>query len=189
MNWQSYEPVEFDGTCYRHKDAEFLKFVELAGRCRAPLEVAISGSAPKDQLAAAGWRIRRAHEVTHTYDSFLEYICASRGEFSVCKSGYVVSNSGWFSDRSAAYLALGRPVVMQETGFSAHLPTGSGLFAVQNVDQAAAAIDQIESDYSRHARAARQIAEEYLDARRVLRTFLDEVGISSRSPALTGATP
>jgi hypothetical protein len=188
MNWQSYEPVSFGGTCYRHKDAEFQKFLDLPRRVLAPLEVAVSGSAPREELASCGWRIRRAHEVTHTFDSFLDYVRASRGEFSVCKNGYVVSNSGWFSDRSAAYLAMGRPVVMQETGFSAHLPTGCGLFAVRNVDQAAAAIDEIESDYPKHARAARAIAEEHLDTSRVLRTFLDEIGISDPTPQLAGTT-
>ena len=99
----------------------------------------------------------------------------------------MASNSGWFSDRSAAYLASGRPVVLQETGFSAHLPTGCGLFAVRNVSEAAAAIAEIEADYRRQAAAAREIAAAHLDARRVLARLLDEVSTSVRKPDLVGA--
>lgn len=175
MNWQSYEPVEFDGVCYRHKDVEFQKFLKLPERTQVRLEVAVSGRVPRDTLTAAGWATRGAHEVTHTFDSFVDYIKASRGEFGVCKSGYVVSNSGWFSDRSAAYLACGRPVVVQETGFSEHLPTGHGLFAVNTVEEAAASLEAIESNYALHSRAARDIAEEWLAPEKVLRGFLEEI--------------
>jgi hypothetical protein len=89
----------------------------------------------------------------------------------------VKTRSGWFSDRSAAYLASGRPVVLQETGFSLHLPCGEGLFAVETVDQAAAALDTVSGDYERHSRRAREIAAEFLDARVVLGKFLDEIGL------------
>ena len=187
MNWQSYEPVEFGGVRYGHKDVEFQRFMSLPGRTRAMLEVAVSGGAPRDELTRAGWRIRSAHDVTLSFDSFADYIRQSRGEFSVCKHGYVASNSGWFSERSAAYLATGRPVVLQETGFSAHLPTGCGLFAVGDVNEAAAAIAEIEADYRRQSGAAREIAAAHLDARRVLSRLLDEVSTSVRSSNLVGA--
>ena len=101
----------------------------------------------------------------------------SRGEFTVCKNVFVETNSGWFSDRSAVYLASGRPVVMQDTGFSAHLPCGEGLFAVRSVEEAAAAISEIDSNYARHARKAREIAGEYLDAPKVIGRLLDEIGL------------
>ena len=133
MNWQSYEPVEFEGVVLRHKDVEFRRFLELPSHTDAVLEVAVSGpNVPRDELREAGWLVRDAHDVTISYDTFRDYIGASAGEFSVCKNGYVATTSGWFSDRSAAYLASGRPgpVVMQDTGFSAHLPCGVGLFAV-----------------------------------------------------------
>jgi hypothetical protein len=178
MNWQSYEPLEYDGAVFGHKDVEFRKFESLPTRTDATLEVAVSGrDVPSDELASAGWRIIDAHAVTSSFDSFVQYVRASRGEFSVCKSGYVQTRSGWFSDRSAAYLASGRPVVLQDTGFAEHLPCGEGLFAVQDVDEAVAALAAIESDYERHSRASRHIAAEHLDARTVLRRFLDELGL------------
>ncbi len=115
--------------------------------------------------------------MTATFDSFREYIFASRGEFSVCKSGYVRLNTGWFSDRSAAYLAAGRPVVMQETGFSAHLPCGRGIFAVSDAEEAAAAIAEIETDYAKHSEAASEIARDVLAPRVELKRVLDELGV------------
>ena len=112
-----------------------------------------------------------------SFDGFRNYISSSAGEFSVCKNGYVATNSGWFSDRGAAYLASGRPVVQQETGFSAHLPCGEGLFAVRSGEDAACAIDEIRSDHTRHMQRARSIAVEHLDASVVLKGFLRELGI------------
>src|SRR6266540_5843823 len=96
---------------------------------------------PPKQLLDCGWRIRNAHEVTVSFDAYVEYIRASQGEFSVCKNVFVSTHSGWFSDRSATYLACSWPVVLQETDFSAHLPCGQGLFGVRTVDEATAAID------------------------------------------------
>ncbi|MEO5579032.1 MAG: hypothetical protein ABIR58_00120 [Gemmatimonadaceae bacterium] len=178
MNWQSYEPVEYLGETYGHKDVEFVKFMTLPKLTGSRLELAVSGSTvPRDELTSAGWRIEDPHEVTRSFDSFVDYIHGSRGEFSVCKSGYVRLNTGWFSDRGAAYLASGRPVVQQDTGFGAHLPCGHGLFAVRDVDEAAAAIDAIAGDYERHAAWAREIAAEYLDAPKVLAEMLRDLGI------------
>jgi glycosyltransferase involved in cell wall biosynthesis len=143
-----------------------------------PLEVAVSGhELPLERLSVAGWRVRNAHQVTSSFDSFRAYLGESAGEFSVCKNGYVATACGWFSDRGAAYLASGRPVVQQETGFSRHLPCGEGLFAVADVDEATAAIEEIASSYDRHAKAAREIAVEHLDARRVLGAFLEDLGL------------
>ncbi len=178
MNWQSYESLEFGGKVYGHKDVEFAKFWELPRVASVPLELAISGAkVPVGELTASGWRVRDSHEVTISVDSFRDYVRSSRGEFSICKNGYVATNSGWFSDRSAAYLAAGRPVVMQETGFSTHLPCGRGLFAVRTVAEAAAALAEIAGDYERHSRRAAEIAREFLDARKVLGRFLDELGV------------
>jgi hypothetical protein len=178
MNWQSYEPVRYRSRTYGHKDVEFEKFVELPQKTPETMELAVSGkSVPHGRLEEAGWRLRDAHEVTVSFDSFAEYIARSKGEFSICKSGYVVTSSGWFSDRSAAYLASARPVVMQETGFSSHLPCGDGLFAVKTAEQAAAALEEINADYDRHCRRARDIAGEYLDTNKVLLRFLSELGL------------
>lgn len=180
MNWQSYEPVEYDGKVYGHKDIEFEKFITLpqqTGKHR--LEIAVAGAnVPRNRLKTMGWSLRNAHDVTISYDSFLKYVYASQGEFSVCKHGYVETNSGWFSDRSAIYLACGRPVIMEETGFSRHLPTGKGLYAVRSVEQASQALQEISDDYARHSEAARQIAVKHLDALHVLRSFLLELNVN-----------
>jgi hypothetical protein len=178
MSWQAHAPIEFNGATYGQKDVEFAKFMDLPCRTKAPFELAIAGKGtPVGELKAHGWRLLDSHRVTLTFDSWRDYIRCSRGEFSVAKNVFVATNSGFFSDRSAAYLASGRPVVMQETGFSAHLPCGRGLFAVRNAEDAAAAIDEIESDYESHSRAAREIAVEYLDTQRVLGRFLRELGL------------
>lgn len=178
MNWQSHEPVYLEGREYGQKNVEFVRFVDLPRRTRVPLEVAVSGKGvPRESLLEHGWRISDAQAVTASFDSFQRYLQASLGEFSVCKNVFVALNTGWFSDRSAAYLASGRPVVVQDTGFSAHLPCGAGLFAVRSVAEAAEAIEDVAADYRRHSLRARQIAEEHLEATRVLKPFLDELGL------------
>jgi len=178
MNWQSYEPFLYRGRSYGHKDQEFEAFLDLPRLTDEPLEVAVSGEdVPEDRLRASGWRVVDGHAVTRSYDSFIAYLSASRGEFSVCKEGYVRLSTGWFSDRSAVYLANGRPVILQDTGWSRYLPTGEGLFAVRSADEAAAAIHDVAGDHRRHSRAAREIAGEYLDAPKMLGRFLDEIGV------------
>ena len=178
MNWQSYGRIERDGHVYGHKDLEFTQFMTLPRRVGVPMEVAVAGkNAPLAELRTNGWRVRNGHDATVTVDSFNQYVRASRGEFSVCKNGFVTLRTGWFSDRSAVYLACGKPVVMQDTGFSAHLPVGEGLLAVDTLDEAAGAIDAIEADYERHSRRAREIAVAYLDTSKVLGRFLSEIGL------------
>ncbi len=179
MNWQSSKPLRFEGRVYGYKDMEFEKFESLPRRVSVPLELA-AAKAPSSRLRQQGWRVTLGRQQTVSLASFFDYVRASRGEFSVCKNGFVATNSGWFSDRSAVYLASGRPVVQQETGFSAHLPCGEGLFAVRDVDDAAAAIEAIQTDPERHARAAREIACEHLDAKKVLGKVLEEIGADGR---------
>ncbi len=178
MNWQSHDRIEFKGAIYGQKDVEFDKFLGLPERAGAPMQIAVAGKeVPAQRLERSGWQVTDAHTMTVSLESFVRYIGASRGEFSVCKNVFVATNTGWFSDRSAAYLASGRPVVLQETGFSAHLPVGEGLFAVRTVDAAAGAIHEILENYEPHAQAAREIAREHLGADRVLGRFLDEIGV------------
>jgi hypothetical protein len=176
MNWQAHAPLRYGGRTYGQKDVEFAHFAGLPRRTGVPLEAAVAGKCPEADLVGHGWRLRRAHEVTVTYDAYRDYIRDSRGEFSVCKNVYVATNSGWFSDRSAVYLAAGRPVVLQDTGFGSVLPTGRGLFAVRTPDEAAAAIKEIAGDWDRHSRWAREVATDHLDSRRVLSKLLAEVG-------------
>ena len=178
MSWEAHEPVEWNGTTYGAKSTEFVKFLDLPAHTASPLEIAVAGrNVPHRELTAAGWKVRDSHSVTLSFDTFTRYIAGSTGEFSVCKNVFVQTNTGWFGDRAAAYLASARPVVMQETGFSGHLPCGRGLFAVRTVGEAAAAIDAIDSDPVSHSRWARDLAAEFLDTPVVLRRFLGELGI------------
>lgn len=174
MNWRSHGPLVHDGVSYGQKDVEFARFADLPGRVPgARFVLALAGGAPRRQLRDAGWRMRHAHRVTSSYDAYRRFVRGSRGEISVAKNVFVATNSGWFGDRSGAYLAAGRPVVLQDTGISGHLPCGEGLFAVRTADEAAAAVRAIEADYVRHAAAAREIAREYLAADRALPRLLD----------------
>ncbi len=176
MNWVSHETVTLDGVAFGQKNIEFEKFISLPGMVNAAMEVAVTGNnVPRARLEESGWNIRDGRLVTETFDSFYEYIRSSRGEFSVCKNVFIATRSGWFSDKSAAYLASGRPVVLQDTGFSEHLPCGQGLFAVQSAEEAAWAIGEIESAYGKHARSAREIAMDYFECGKVMRKFLDDL--------------
>ena len=178
MTWKSFQAREYEGKRYGHKDLEFQKFEELPRLTRVPLEIAVSGhDVPRERLERAGWRVRDANRVSTTFESYADYVRRSRGEFSVCKNCFVETRNGWFGDRAAVYLASGRPVVMQDTGWSAHLPCGEGLFAVRTVEEAAEALDEVGRRHSEHARRARAIAEEHLAAEKVLAGFLAELGI------------
>jgi hypothetical protein len=190
MNWTSYAPLEFQGRTYGQKDLELRRFLDLPTRVRTPvLEVALwqfrqsamAGEESKDRtptprevLARAGWQVVNPFEACYDIDSYRSYVETSKAEWSVAKNGYVQGKSGWFSCRSACYLAAGRPVVVQDTGFSTVLPTGEGILPFATVEQAIAAIRAVECDYSRHARAARRIAEEYFDSAKVLSRLIEQ---------------
>lgn len=168
MSWTSRAAVVHDGVEYGQKDVEFWRIADLPSRVGDCLEIALAKAAPRDRIAAAGWRLADAREVTATTGTYRDYIARSRGEFSVAVNLEVKTQSGWFSDRTAAYLASGKPVVVQDTGFSEDLPCGEGLFAFRTIDDAAAAIEEIARDYPRHCAAARRIAAEHFDVRRIL---------------------
>ncbi len=176
MSWkvEAAAPV-IDGVSYGGKDVEFRRFLDLPARSALTLEVALGGAAPRDELAAHGWRVVDAYARSTGMSVYQDYLYASRGEWSVAKQVYVALRSGWFSTRSAVYLAAGRPVVVQDTGWSAHYPTGEGLFAFGTIDDAAAALSAVEADYARHAEAARSVAERELAARPVLERLLADV--------------
>jgi hypothetical protein len=172
MNWQSYDCAEENGVRYGQKDVEFEKYIGLPRRVRHPFEVAIAGAAPRDWLISQGWKVVDAHQVTLDSSRFHHFITESLAEFSVCKHAYVVSRSGWFSDRSGAYLASGRPVILEDTGFSHHLPCGAGLFAFTDFDSAVDAIKRVLREPERHARVAREIACAELEATKVMARLL-----------------
>jgi hypothetical protein len=117
------------------------------------------------------------YEKSCNLDVYQDYIYTSRGEFTVSKDLVARTKSGWFSDRSVCYLAAGKPVITQETGFSKYVPTGRGLFSFDSMEEVLAAIEEINSDYPRHCRAAREIAYEYFAADRVLAKCLSEAGV------------
>jgi hypothetical protein len=174
--------VEWQGSLYRwSKHHEWERFMALPAHTGQDFEMALMHSLASDRerLRAAGWRLVPSLEMSlDTFGAYPRYIRASRGEFTVAKDQNVRLRSGWFSERDACYLASGKPVVTQDTGFSNILPTGVGLFAVQDLDGAAEAIAQINADYHRHCEAARAIAAEYFDAARVAGALLDAVGLA-----------
>jgi hypothetical protein len=163
-----------DGVEYGGKGPEFERFIDLPSRTDVPLELALAGEAPVDRLREHGWRIRDGFEVSHDPWVYRDYLAGSLGEWSVAKNAYVASNSGWFSCRTACYLAAGVPAVVQDTGFSRILPTGEGLFAFSTLDEAAAGIEAVASDPARHGAAAQEIAREYFDSDAVLTRLLEQ---------------
>jgi ATP-binding cassette, subfamily B, bacterial len=183
-NWrQLHRDVHFNGRKYRwSKHHEFMKILDLPGRVGTPIELALESYEDEDRLLLAehGWRVRRGLEVAGDVESYRSYIVRSAGEVSAAKEQNVHFRSGWFSERSATYLAAGRPVVLQDTGFGNALPTGEGLFAFRDLDDAADAIAAIEADPARHRRAAREIAREHLSHEVVLGGMLDHIGLPAR---------
>jgi hypothetical protein len=178
-NWrQLIRQVEFQGEVYSwSKHYEFLKFIDLPAKTRQPFELALNryNDAEKAMLESKGWKVVPAGSFSRDIDSYQEYIKRSRGEFTVAKDQNVRLRSGWFSDRSATYLATGRPVINQETGFSNILPTGSGLFAFSTIEEIVQAVDKINSDYEGHRQGALNIAREYFSYDVVLPQLLAEV--------------
>jgi len=181
LNWASYRAETFNGRRYGQKNIEFDRFIDLPKRVApTPLELAVKGvhrrgkpTAPVERLLRHGWRVVSPDDVCPDFDSYRDYIASSRGEWSVAKHGYVLGQVGWFSCRSACYLAAGRPVVVQDTGFSDVLPVGEGIVAFRTFDEAVDALAEVESKYERHARAACELAEEYFDSTRVLGELID----------------
>lgn len=179
-NWRSYGSIEFLGVHYGQRAHSMRRLVGLPGKTNNRLEVALAihpgDGTDIETLAANGWQLLDAKATTGTPTSYASFVRSSLGEIGIAKAGYVTSRSGWFSDRSACYLASGRPVVAQDTGFAAALPVGEGLLAFSTEDEAATAVDAVQADYARHSAAARRIAEEHFDSDRVLRRLLELVG-------------
>src|SRR5262245_1777299 len=178
-DWRSYGYLEFEGKVLGPKAEEFRKFIQLPALARERIEIALQID-PHDRdlglLREHGWRIEKP-ELVSTPEKYRDYIAASAGEFSCVKGGYAGTRGGWFSDRSACYLAAGRPVVLQATGFADLLPTGQGLFSVTSVEEAAEAIRCIRRDYASHSRGAREIARAHFDSDRIIAALLTEAGL------------
>jgi hypothetical protein len=201
MSWTSYKPLRYARRAFAQKDVEFKRFLELPMAVRPTrLEVALAKTqhvnwqhngtplpsrvaalmagqrnwTPQELLRRTGWRTVDAASACPDLERYRRYIESSKGEWSVAKHGYVVGRPGWFSCRSACYLAAGRPVVVQDTGFAGILPVGEGVLVFSTLDEAVAAIREVEADYTRHARAARAIAEEYFASDVVLSRLVEE---------------
>jgi len=182
-NWRGYGSVEHDGIFYGQKAHSLRRFLTLPARTAEEflLALAIHPDERRDLAALAenGWRLIAPAEVAGTPAAYRRFIEGSKAEFGIAKSGYVVSRCGWFSDRSACYLASGRPVLAQETGFSRFLPAGEGLFPFETAEDVLAAVERLNRDYGRHARAARALAEDYFDSDKVLTRLLAKIGADS----------
>ena len=200
MNWTSYPPLRFEQREYAQKDAEFQRYFELPSMVApTPMEVAMAPKqhrswqtqldhlpsgvrelmaagttwTPQSLLERTGWRVVDANRACADFESYRDYIRTSRGEWSVAKNAYVAGHCGWFSERSACYLAAGRPVIVQDTGFSEVLPVGEGLLAFTDVAEAAAAIRDVEAAYARHCEAAQALADAYFDSDKILTDLIE----------------
>lgn len=178
MNWTSYKDVEYEGKVYGQKDVELKRLIELPSLVPAAgFELAVNEGKtrrlPRELLEHKGWRIVDPAIVCPDLDSYRDYIQGSFGEWSVAKGGYVAGRSGWFSGRSAAYLAAGRPVVVQDTGFSETLPVGEGILPFNTMAEASAGVEEVMADWNRHSIAAAEIAVEYFSSDTVLAAVVE----------------
>jgi hypothetical protein len=175
-NWRGYGSIEHGGRLYGQKAHSLRSLMKLPTLTdeRFELALAIHPDETRDleALAANGWILIDPVEAAGTPGRYHAFVQGSKAELGIAKSGYVLSSCGWFSDRSVCYLASGRPVIAQETGFSRYLPAGDGLLAFETVEDVLAALDELRSDYERHRRAARALAEEHFDSDKVLRRLL-----------------
>jgi len=167
---------------YGLKAHEFRKVAPLPERVPQFFEVALDIHPADEQdralLQRHGWQFVDPMHAAASPDSFRKYVQGSGAEFSVAQGIYVDTNSGWFSDRTVRYLASGKPVLVQDTGFSRNLPVGEGLLSFRTLEEAEAGATEIARNYEHHCRAARALAEEYLDSDRVLARLLDDVGVA-----------
>jgi len=179
MTLKTYaETLVYEGVTYGTKEIELEKVKELPSRTKAQLEIAVGGPKPaRKELSAHGWATIDSEDISRTADQYREYVESSRGEFSVAKNVYVATRSGWFSCRSTCYLAAGRPVVIQDTGFSEIFPVGEGVVPFSNFNEAIAAIEKVESDYPHHQDAARELARTQFSSDVVLADMLNRIGL------------
>lgn len=182
-SWRGpYGPVEFDGRVLGLRVHEFRRFFDLPERVPARFEVALdldpADAADRGKLEQKEWRLLDPVGAAPSVDGYRRFIQASSAEIGIAKSIYVQTNGGWFSDRSACFLASGKPVLAQDTGFSRNLPVGEGLIAFDSLDEAVAGAREILEDQQRHSRVARQIAEEHFDSRKVIGGLLEAIGVA-----------
>ena len=161
------------------KSLEFLKFADAPRIAGETFELAttIRDTATAELFARQGWRLTSPDPLSVDYELYRDYLRGSKGEFTVAKDQYVRLNTAWFSDRSACYLAAGRPVITQETGFTRYYGGKEGLFSFRDAEEIAEAVREINADYQRHSRAALDVAREYFEAEKVLASLLERAGV------------
>jgi hypothetical protein len=189
-HWRSYGSLEHEGIHYGQRAHSLRRFFELPKRAPGRFELAL-GIHPDEEsdltaLQQNGWGLVDPEEVAGTPEDYAGYIRRSFGELGIAKSGYVDSRSGWVSDRSACYLASGRPVIAQGTGFEEVLPVGEGLLSFSTLEEAVSAIEAVRSQVDLHRARARDLAEDLFDARKVLSALLIELASSPGRPFTTG---
>ena len=182
-SWRgAYGPVEFRGETHGLRVHQFRRFADLprltGHRFELALDIHPAETGDLDLLSAGGWTLADPRTVAGDPLAYRSFIGGSLGEFCVAKDLYVRTGGGWISDRSLCYLASGRPVLAQETGFSRHYPTGEGLLAFSTLEEAAAGVEEIARDPARHSRAARAFAEDYFDSDKVLGRLVRELGVA-----------
>jgi hypothetical protein len=181
-SWRGpFAPIEYEGVTYGLRVHEFRRFADLPGRTPERLEVALNiheaDGGDLELLHSNGWHLADPAKEAADPWAYRDYVQRSKGELMIAKGMYVTSRSGWLSDRSICYLASGRPVVAQDTGISELYPVGEGLLAFDDPDGAAAALEEVSSDYARHSLAARALADEHFDSSVVIGRLLGELGI------------
>jgi hypothetical protein len=161
------------------KSREFLRFISAPRKCGEIFELAtnIKDAKTRARFLRNGWRLRSPLQLSVDYWLYRDYVCRSKGEFTVAKDQYVRLNTGWFSDRSACYLAAGRPVIIQQSGFTQHYGNGGGLFAFASINEIVEAVKAINADYTKQSRAAQTVAREIFEAETVLKSLLDRAAI------------
>jgi hypothetical protein len=182
MSWTFFGgPLTYNGQEYGAKGPEFDKFNELTRLSKVPLFVAIAGQhKPDAEIIAAGWNMGDGWPLTLTPESYMKLIGDSAGEWSVAKNVYVAPRTGWFSCRTACYLAAGRPAVVQETGWSRYVPAGEGVLAFGTLEECLAALDEVAAHPNRHRAAAYEIARQYLAADRVIPPMIETIFSADR---------
>lgn len=182
-SWRGpYAPIEYEGQTLGLRVHEFRKFVDLPRRVDAEFEIALEiDAADRDDaelMRTMGWKLVEPRDAADSLDSYRDFVIGSGAEIAIAKNIYVETRSGWFSDRSACFLASGRPVLTQDTGLGESLPTGEGLLCFRTVEEAAEGAERIIRDWPRHSEAARGLAEEFFDAEKVVGALLEGLGIA-----------
>ena len=182
LNWSARKDLEYDNETWGQKDIEFMKYLELPLSIPdVRFEVVINPPTNTESSYDAGlirskkWNIIDPRQRVAKYNDYISFIKGSFAEFCIAKETYVKSYSGWFSCRSACYLAAGKPVVAQETGWSEYIPTGKGLLSFRDNNSAIECVEEILRDSKKHTRAAKEIAIEYFDSKKVLNDLLDKL--------------